>query len=136
MGEKRQKKGHFLQDDCLGLEKKRKRLGRLKELGLRPQKGRADAFGAWRENPWSQSVRLEEGCTPAVCFKPVMVLHPGCNFWFSATPEQSLPCLLLAEPNRQPFVRGECGFRYLNMSATKERGGLGAETRPHSQQSI
>ena len=33
MGEKRQKKGHFLQDDCLGLEKKRKRLGRLKELG-------------------------------------------------------------------------------------------------------
>ena len=60
VGEKRPKRGHFLQDDYLRLEKKRKRLGRLKELGLRPQKGRADPFGAWRENPWSQSIMLEE----------------------------------------------------------------------------
>lgn len=79
-----------MQDDFLRLEKKRKRLGHLKELGLRPQKGRADPFGAWRENPWSQSIMLEEGCMPAVCFKPVMVLHPGCNFRFSATPRTRL----------------------------------------------
>lgn len=47
---------------------------------------------------------------------------------FLPLPEQGLPCLLLAEPNRQPFVRGECGFRVSQHRRHKGEGGVWAES--------
>lgn len=127
-GRKRLQRGHFLQDDFPKAGEERKRLGRLKGLGLRPQKGGLIPLGLEGEpmEPVSNAGgRLYACCLLQACdgSSPWLQFPVFChsqNKAYHASCWQNLTGSRLSEEN--------VGFS-ISTRAPQRRGGFGAKVK-------